>query len=52
MTISKQDAQKTINQSKQIVDILEMNKLTNPSLAVKFVSDAIKNQYTIIVVEE
>ncbi len=52
MTISKSDAQKIITQSKQIVDILEMNKLTNPSLAAKYVADAIKNQHTIIVIEK
>lgn len=52
MTISKQDATKAINAAKSIVDILEMNALTNPSLAARYVADAIKNQYTIIVVEK
>jgi len=49
--MTKADAIKTINQAKSIVDCLEINKLTHPSLATKYVADAIKNQYTIIVVQ-
>ena len=48
---SKSDAVKAISQSKSVVDILEMNKMTNPSLATKYVADAIKNQHTIIVLK-
>jgi len=51
MTITKQDATKTINQSKSIVDILEINQLTSTALTLKFIADAIKNRYSIIVVE-
>ena len=52
MTISKQDAAKIISQSRAIIDVLEMNKLTNPSLAARYVADAIRNQHTIIVVKK
>lgn len=48
---TKQDAIKIINQAKSIVDCLELNKLTHPSLASQYVADAIKNQYTILIIE-
>jgi hypothetical protein len=51
MTISRQDASKAVNQSKQVVEILEMNKLTDYAAAVRLVTEAIKNQHTIIVLK-
>ena len=51
MSITKAETIKIINQAKSIIDVLEINKLTNPSLATKYVSDAIKNQYTIVVIK-
>lgn len=48
---TKQDAIKIINQAKGIVDVLEINKLTSTALTLKFIADAVKNNYTIVVIQ-
>ena len=50
MSPTKYDVTKIVNQ-KTVVDVLEINKLTDSSLAVKFVNEAIRNKYTIIVLK-
>ncbi len=48
---SKSDATKALSNAKLVVDILQLNKLTNSSLAAKYIAEAMKNQQTIIIVK-